>query len=222
MTDWPPSTRPWRSSPPEGSVGVVLPIRNDMRFFKLCYYSVLDFTDHRFMLTIVDNMCDLKSRQYVESIKKNHNINVLTYHKDNNLASIWNLGLRFMFSFSSVKYGVVMTPTFILEPYWLSRIVRSLDADENVGVIAPSSNGVNMQDAFLAFRRSFYEDAGGFDEELYERHGEIDFMDKNAAAKVKRLRTPDVYVHKFRLNGFDPRREAPREAIAQEKQEANS
>lgn len=206
MTDLPPSTKPCRASPPEGSVGIVLPIRDDLRFFKLAYHSILAFSDHRFMLTIVDNMSGIHTRQYLESIRKNHNINVLQYQKDHCLSAEWNLGLQFMFAFATVKYGVCLTPTVIAEPYWLSSLVRAIRSPDQF--YAPQTNA-GMVHA-LGFQRALYERLDGFDE-AYDP-----VLD--AAERVGISVVQEVYLHKFKTNNFDPRRDAY--SVAQERQEA--
>jgi hypothetical protein len=204
---WPPFARPFRSSPPEGSVGVVLPVRDDLRFFKLCFYSLISFTDYRFMLTIVDNMSSLDTRQYLSSIRKNHAINILSFQKDHNLSAEWNLGLRYMFAFDSVRFGVCLTPTFVVDPYWLSSIVRA--ARERQCFVAPKSNaGVSHA---IGFQRSVFEKIAGFDESI---DPVVDAAQRGGIATVK-----DAYVHKFTMNNFDPRRADQTER--RETQEAN-
>lgn len=204
MNDW-PAARPHRSNPPAGTIGIVLPIRDDLRIFKLAYHSILSFTDRRFMLTIVDNMSSIATCQYIDSIRKNHQINTLHHQKDNSLGAIWNLGVRFMFSYSTVWYAVVLTPTFVVEPFWLSRLARFLDKHQ---VVAPKSDG--GLDHALAFTREFYDELGGFNETA---DPVIDI-----ATKRQILTPPNVYMHKFIINGFDPRPEPSR--AGRENQEA--
>lgn len=209
MNEWPPSAKPYRASPPEGAVAIALPIRDDLRFFKLCYHSLLAFTDYRFMLTVVDNMSDIKTRQYLESIRKNHNINVLSYQKDHNLAAEWNLGLRFMFAFANVKYGAVLTPTVVFEPFWLSSIVRAIDANKVAGVFTPSEEDSEL----TVFTRETYEKLEGFKEDVEDPARDF----HRRLMKVGGATTfSPIFLHKFKVNGFDPRREE-----RQETQEAN-
>lgn len=206
MSEWPPYTRPFRASPPDGAVGIVLPIRDDVRFFKLAYHALLSFTDYRFMLTIVDNMSSMSTCQYLESIRKNHNVNILHHQKDNSLGSIWNLGMKFMFSYATVRYGVVLTPTMIVEPYWLSSLVRAIARPDQF--YAPASN-VGTTHA-LGFLRDAYEKANGFSETA---DPVLDIAQRAPLVPLHK-----VYVHKFKVNGFDPRRT---DSERQEKQEAH-
>lgn len=193
MKEWPHGARPYRSNPPDGAVGIVLPIRNDMQFFKLCYHSLLAFTDYRFMLTIVDNESTIKTWQYLESIRRNHNINVLQYQKEHNLSGEWNLGLRFMTSFVTVRYAVCLTPTFVLEPYWLSTLVRRIDSDDKAYALKTNAG---VQHA-VGFSRGLYDKINGFNEK------EDPVVDLALRAGFETIES--VYAHKFQVNGFDPK-----------------
>jgi hypothetical protein len=124
-----------------------------------------------------------------------------------------------MFAFETVAYGVVMTPTFLVEPYWLSNFVRTIDGlkDEG-GVVRPCSNArADGTYDFLGFKRSVYERAGSFDESSPEPAKEYMQRIMRAGGSIAMSR---AYVHKYRVNGFDPRRESTA-VPGQETQEAN-
>jgi len=195
--DWPPSMKPWRESPPEDSVGIVLPVRDNLRFFKLAFHSIADFTDHPYMLTIVDNMSAMETVKYLRSLRVNHYINILQHQKDHNLASIWNLGIRFMFSYSTVSYGLVLTPNIVTEPFWLSNLVIGLKRTR-ASLALPSMN-VSAGDVFL-FTRKAYSDVGGIpetDDPLADFSMEIGKHGHAVHVEDK------VCIHKFKQNGFD-------------------
>lgn len=209
MNEWPPSTKPFRASPPDGSVGIVLPIRDGLRFFKLTYHSILAFSDYRYMLTVVDNMSGIQTRQYLESIRKNHQINVLQYQETHNLAAEWNLGIRFMFSFASVKYAICMTPTVIVQPLWLTRMVQAIEIygrDRMVRSEAIGGNAVGV----IGFHRDLYERLDGFD----ETQDPIQDFTERSQNSCMNARTVSF---KFESNTFDPR---PDETVGQERQGA--
>lgn len=204
----PQSTRPFLTSPPAGTVGVVLPITENLKFFKLAFHSILDFTDHRYMLTVVDTVANPNSlpRQYVESIRRNHPINVLQFPNVHAQGAEWNLALRFMFAYVSVHYGVVLTPDVVVEPNWLSRIVRSLKRQADPTLVSPNSNMDSPNPEIIealnpfcvAFRREEYETLKGFNDTLHDSEATvIDFGDRAKLAGIKLYCDPDVYVHHF-------------------------
>lgn len=203
---WPTSTKPFLTNPPEGTVGIVLPIRDNLKFFKLAFYSLLDFTDYRFMLTVVDNMSLFSTRQFLESVRRNHAVNILQYQQIHAQGAEWNLGLRFMFAFSNVHYGVVLTPDVVLEPNWLSRLVKTLDKGEDI--VSPGSNdpisGLGAPLPFCAaFKRAAYERLIGFNEVFHESLPTmLDFGDRAREATLRPIFDDQVYVHHFKRNGY--------------------
>ncbi len=204
--EWPPATKPLISNQPEGTAGIVLPIRDNLKFFKLAFHSILDFTDYRYMLTIVDNMSGFHTRQYLEGLRRNHAVNILQYQQPHAQGAEWNLGLRFMFAFANVQYGVVLTPDVVVEPYWLSKLVKSLNASDNM--LSPISN-VDETDALnpfcTAFKRSAFERLGGFDESFHESGPTMsDFEDRARKAGFQPFLDMQVYVHHFTRTGQRP------------------
>lgn len=206
--DWPQTTRPVISNPPEGAVGIVLSIRDNLKFFKLAFHSILDFTDYRYMLTIVDNMNPYSVRQYLESLKRNHPINVLQYQQAHAQGAEWNLGVRFMFAFLNVQYAVVLTPDIIAEPNWLSRLIKSLQpGDVESDIVMPSSNEpADVVPGFcMAFKRVAYERVGGFDEGFRESGPTAsDFIERAKKAKLRPFWSTEAYIHHFERNGWRP------------------
>lgn len=193
MNEWPPSTRPFRNNPPRGTIGVVLPIRDGLPFFKMTFHSILAFSDARYMFAIVDNMSGLQTRQYLEGVRRNHPVNVLQYQKDHNLSAEWNVGLRFLFAFANVEYGFCLTPTVVVPPLWLSQSILTIDAHEKP--IQPQSNASFA--CAIGMKRALYEKLGGFDE---TKNPVLDWAFRGMAPI-----SGGVYFHKFILNTFDAR-----------------
>jgi hypothetical protein len=205
--DWPQTTRPVLSNPPVGSVGIVLSIRENLKFFKLAFHSLMDFTDYRYMLTIVDNMNPFSVRQYLESLRRNHPINVLQYQLEHSQGAEWNLGLRFMFAFLNVQYGVVVTPDVVMEPNWLSRLIKGLNDGAGNDIAFPLSNALPsaVPEFCMAFKRATYEHLGGFDESFHESGPTAsDFIQRAKKADLRAFYSTEAYVHHFERNGWRP------------------
>lgn len=177
---WPPCMRPFKSGPPENSVGIVIPMKNNLKFFKLAFHSVLSFSDYPYMLTIVDNNSDVPTQTYLRSIQKNHPITVLPYPSEFNYSAEINLGIRYMFSNPGVKYGLVLNSDVVVEPYWLSHLVQVVNSLEKVGIAGPISNmaipqqqvsrgnAISFTDYVsgfcMIFKREAFEKLNGFDD----------------------------------------------------------
>lgn len=205
--DWPQTTRPVISNPPPGTVGIVLPIRDNLKFFKLAFHSILEFTDYRYMLTIVDNMNPFSIRQYLESIRRNHAINVLQYQEPHAQGAEWNLGMRFMFAFVNVQYGVVLTPDVVMEPNWLSRLMKVLNQNPGADLAFPSSNTPkdDVPSFCMGFKRVAYERLNGFNEQFHESGPTaLDFVDRAKKGGLQPFWSTESYVHHFERNGWRP------------------
>lgn len=207
-------------------------MRDNLKFFKLTFHSVMDFTDHRFMMAVVDNMSNLRTVEYLKSVPRNHSVNVLKYQKDHSLAAEANLAFRFMFAFATVRYGILLTPDVVVEPNWASRLIKTLTSNDKVGIVGPmTSHGptpqrLGREDATypstsvgsfcMAFRRETYESVNGFDES-FQGQG---FEDQDFCHRAERrgwltIVDASVFVHRFPRNGVrvDPAIIAKNESI---------
>jgi hypothetical protein len=201
-SEWPQSTKPFLTNPPEGTAGIVLPIRDNLKFFKLALHSILDFTDYRYMLTVVDNMSCFATRQYLESIRRNHPVNVLQYQQPHSQGAEWNLGLRFMFAFANVHYGIVLTPDVVVEPNWLSRLIKTFNQGADTDIVLPKSNDIALGFC-AAFKRPVYERLHGFDEVFHDAGPtSADFLDRARKACLRLFWSTEVYVHHFNRAGL--------------------
>ena len=217
--DWPPSSKPFRSNPPDGSVGIAIPIRDGLKFFKLTFYSVLDFTDWKNIVTLVDNMSGFQTVNHLDSLKRNHNINVLQYQEKHNLGAEANLAFRFMFSFAAVRFGALILPGVVLEPFWASRSIRHITGKTDLGLIAPAvghqrfdpipENSLSITETLgpdcLIFRREVFEGINGFSERAQDDTEAVgDFCRRAAQKSWKSALNSRVSIHRFNLNGSRP------------------
>lgn len=195
--DWPTSISPFRhyvcvkggvtketgELPPDGTVAIIVPVRNGLKFFKLCFHSLLSFTDKPFSLHVVDHLGDLSTKKYFRAMHANHQVYVHRYDEEFNFSAQVNVGLRAAFKFPQVKYGLILNADSVVEPFWLSKMLSVLTAHERIGIVGPLSNnaipeqtdreklqkvaGSQRVSGFcMLFRRDVYEQNDGFDEEF--------------------------------------------------------
>ena len=171
----------FKKDPPENAVGIVIPMRDNLKFFKLAFHSVLSFTEYPYMLTIIDNMGTFTTKTYLRSIQKNHPINVIPYQEEFNYAAEVNVGMRYMFSSPSVQYGVALNSDVVVEPHWLSNMIQLINADPKIGIVGPVTNiaiepqerrkcsmvwrAEHVSGFCMMFKRKVFESLEGFDEQ---------------------------------------------------------
>ncbi len=209
---------PQRSGLPAGSVGIVIPVRDGLPFFKLALHSVFSFSDHPYRLTVVDHLGGLATKRYLRSVAQNHAIDVLRYDEPFNFAAEVNLGLRHVFADPAVRFGLVLNADAVVEPFWLSRLVATLQLETGAGIVGPVTNVAipeqqrNRGDALLetgrvsgfclALSRAVWEKTGGFDESFVGGGFEDwDLCVRARQAGFRVLVDATVYVHHF-YNAF--------------------
>ncbi|QOR55531.1 MAG: hypothetical protein UMS36scaffold28_21 [Phage 59_13] len=215
--EWPASSRPFTANPPPDTVGIVLPVRDNLRFVKLALHSILDFTAGRYMLTLVDNMSGFKTRQYLESARSNNPINVLQHQTSRSLSAIWNTGVRFMFAYSNVRYAVVLTPSVVMSPGWLGSMVKAANHNPTTGLVNPHSvlsthdrvlSGTDIEHVWpfcTLIKRTLYERLSGFDETYTEPgHCIQDFTERARKAGFRAFCDDETYVHNYWRYGWQP------------------
>lgn len=229
QSEWPTAVNPFRhyvcvkggqtketgELPVDGSVAIVVPVRNGLKFFKLCFHSLLSFTDHPYTLTVVDHLGDLSTKKYFRAMHANHQVYVKRYDEEFNFAAEVNVGLRAAFSFPQVKYGLILNADTVVEPFWLSKMLTVMKAHERIGVVGPLSNLANPEQMDFAkrnipspaqrvsgfcmlFRRQVWEEMGGFDENfLGGGFEDWDFCERAMRANWHVIIDGSTHIHHF-------------------------
>lgn len=237
--EWPISTSPYRhyicvkggqtketgEKPVDGSVAIVVPVRNGLKFFKLCFHSILSFTDKPFTLSIIDHLGDLSTKKYFRAMHANHQVYLHRYDEEFNFAAEVNLGIREAFKFPQVKYGLILNADAVVEPFWLSKMLAVMESNQRIGAVGPMSNraiGEQMDPSNIGkpsptqrlsgfcmmFRREVFEQLGGFDEQFVGGGFEDwDFCERAQRAGWHNVIAGDTHVHhfyrQFRHHEFD-------------------
>jgi len=165
--EWPNSTNPFKKNPPENTVGIVIPVRSNIKFTRLCFYSIRYFTDVPYMLVFVNNQSNLQTKRALIGISKNHQVWLLDNHVEYNKGMLLNFGLEFLFRFKNVRYGCVMDNDMVVSPGWLKKMLDNLDLGR-IGPVGPQFNTAfnGLSGSCMLFRREMYEELGGFSEDF--------------------------------------------------------
>jgi len=164
LKDWPKSTNPFKKNPPENTVAIIMPVRSQIKFIRLAFYSIRYFTNVPYMLVFVNNQSNLETKSALIGISKNHGVWFLDNHIEFNKGMLCNFGLEFCFRFKNVKYGCVIDSDVVVGPDWMNTLIGHLELP-NVGLAGPRSHGVsNINGTCMAFRREVWEQNKGFDD----------------------------------------------------------
>lgn len=178
---------------PENSVAVVMCIRDNLKFFKLAFHSVISFTSHPYHFVIVDNMSSLSTKSYLKRLQNNHAFHVIPYPNEFNYAAQLNLGFNYSFTFPPIKYGLAIHSDAVVEPNWLNKLLLKIARDAKCGALFPSQG-----DHWLLFKRESYAAVGGFDEK-YHSHSFVlrDFANRIEKTGFSSQEEQDINIHHF-------------------------
>lgn len=190
---YPHSIPPALKDFPENSVAVVVCVRDNLKFFKLAFHSIISFTAHPYLFVIVDNMGSFTTKNYLKRLQKNHPICVMPFNQDFNFAAQLNLGFNYAFTFPQIKYGVMLHSDAVVEPDWLNKILGRFTFDGKPGCVVPAKG-----EHWLAFRREAFSGPRGFDDR-FKGHNYVvkDFCRRAKAENWECVLDDDTNIHHF-------------------------
>ena len=190
---WPHSLPPILKDFPENSVAVVVCLRDNLKFFKLAFHSIISFTSHPYLFIVVDNMSSFTTKNYLKRLQKNHAIHVIPFSQEFNFAAQLNFGFNYAFTFPQIKYGVAIHSDTVVEPNWLNKLLVRFTVDAGLGVVLPEKGH-----HFTMFRQKTFTDLRGFDDK-FRGHTYViqDFCRRAENANWKLLLDDNTNIHHF-------------------------
>lgn len=190
---WPHSIPPQLKEFPENSIAIVMCLRDNLKFFKLAFHSVISFTAHPYLFVLIDNMSSFTTKNYLKRLQKNHPICVIPFTQEFNFAAQLNLGFNYAFTFPQIKYGCVIHSDVVVEPNWVNKILGRFTFDGKPGCSVPAKG-----DHWIVFRREVFANVKGFDDK-FKGHGYVvqDFCRRAKRENWDILMDGDTNVHHF-------------------------
>lgn len=199
--EWPHVLPPYKNNPRMWTVGIVMPVRSNVRFVKLAYYSIRYFTGHPYMFSFVNNQSNIETKKAMIGLSKNHSVWCLDDHREYNKGALLNFGLRHSFQWSNVRYGCIVDSDIIVSPNWMLNLIANFRRDEGLGICSPGTGNISddnyngVHSSCAIFRREVYEQLNGFDEK--NDKPVKDFIERALNRGWSSYQVKDTQVHHF-------------------------
>jgi len=142
---------------------IVIPVKNNWDYTKICLDSIARYTDSPYEIVIVDNGSEEPLYQYVKRWKERNReimLRYLRFNENRGFAGGCNAG-AFV---SSGDYLVFLNNDTLVTPSWLKGLLKPLILDNTIGITGPVSNYAagrqEIKDCPVAFKGPFNVDFG--------------------------------------------------------------
>jgi len=121
---------------------VVIPVKNNWDYTKICLDSIVRYTDVPYEIIVVDNGSEEPLYQYIKKWRDRNPkiaIRYLCLNENKGFAGGCNEGTRA----ASGDYLVFLNNDTLVTPGWLKGLLKPLALDNTIGIAGPMSNYVN-------------------------------------------------------------------------------
>jgi len=151
-------------------VSIVIPVYNHLELTTNCWTSIRKNTDIPYELLIIDN----GSEEPVAYDAQQNNFRCIRNDRNLGFAEAVNQGIRNTYG----DYVVILNNDCIVTPGWLKRLIRHLEQNERVGVVAPLTNYASTEQR-IPVKYKDEESLYRFSESLHRRQrGRLRDMNK--------------------------------------------
>ncbi len=115
---------------------IIIPIFNRLELTKGCLKSIIEKTHTPYRLFLIDNGSDLKTKNFLESLKSsNENITLIRNQYNLGWVKAVNQGIRL----STSPYVCIMNnDTIVRTDNWLSKLMEVAESETDIGLINPT------------------------------------------------------------------------------------
>jgi len=154
----------------ERKTSIIIVIFNAYEYVKKCLESVLDLTDKKHEIIIIDNMSDALTRDYIKSFRENNRIQIIL----NNNNRLWlpavNQGLEA--SSNDSEYCLLLNSDIeVFDKAWIQRLQKPMLENVSIGITGTHYNFLPIKPSYGAidgccfmFRRKLINRLGHFDD----------------------------------------------------------
>ncbi|MDJ0689405.1 MAG: glycosyltransferase [Xenococcaceae cyanobacterium MO_188.B32] len=135
-------------------IDIVLPIYNQIIYFRECVYSILDNVSGILIrLYIIDDCSDRVTQHTLENFKQNYP-QIILHRNSRNLGFLKSS--NFGISLGNSPYVVLINSDVIVTPNWLSRLIQCAESDPRIAAVNPLTNYASNINIPIAPGANFY------------------------------------------------------------------
>ncbi len=116
-------------------VDIIIPVWNELELTRACIESIKRSTKTPFRLIIIDNGSEKETREYLENVRDDPDLDVILIRNDSNIGYLKavNQGLKQ----SDSKYVCILNNDTVVTDNWLDKMVDFAERHDDVGLINP-------------------------------------------------------------------------------------
>ncbi len=118
---------------------IILPVCDQYEFTKKCVENILKNADTQHRLIIINNGRNPETRNFLEELSRNKDVETTIVHNDRNIG--WVKALNQGIELSLAPYVCFQNSDTIVTPGWLRKMIDILQSQENFGMINPTWEG---------------------------------------------------------------------------------
>lgn len=137
-------------------VSIIILTYNAIAYTKMCVNSILNHTGCRHEIIFVDNASSDGTVEYLRNLTKEHSCyKLIENHKNMGFAAGNNQGV----AVARGEYVMLLNNDVLVSDGWLEGLVKSLERDEEIGMVGPITNSISGRQMVSAVP---YTDEHGF------------------------------------------------------------
>ena len=121
---------------------IIIPVWNKKDLTKRCIENIVKNTRCPYKLIIIDNASDSPTKDYLESLKENEELEIKLIRNEENLGNTKavNQGIKA----SDAPFVCILDNDTVVCDGWLHEMIAVANSDKSIGIVNPSSNTLGV------------------------------------------------------------------------------